>query len=158
MSNRANIAYHITDQIPSSIKDSNTNHRIVGKVYEDEILITTAEILALYTTPKVLVAAPGAGKVLQFISAVGFLDFNTAAYTTRGILTVKCHTTAVSDPCAAAALVQQADDCYEEINKLSTEVELVVNKPLNLYCDTGNPVVGDSPIRMKVMYRVLDFN
>jgi len=149
---RANIGYHLREQIPGD------NRNLMGKIYEDEITITSAEILALYTTPKELVPAPGANKVLQFESAVGFLDFNTTAYATAGILTVKNYTTAVSDPCDAADLVAQVDDCYLEINKLSTEVELVVNKPLNLYCDTANPTAGDSPIRMKVMYRILDFS
>jgi len=150
----ATVGFNIKNQI------ENDDRERVGDVREQEITITTAEILALFTTSKELVAAPGADKVLQFISAVAFLDFNSVAYTTRGIVTVKTGTagTAVSDPCAAAALVQQADDCYEEINKLSTEVELEPNESLVLACDTGNPLAGDSPIRFKIFYRILDFS
>lgn len=153
--NRANIAYHIKNQIEGD------NRERVGDIIEQEIEITTAEILALYTTPKTLVAAPGSGKVLQFMGAVGFLDFNSVAYTTRGIVTVKYTDgsgTAVSDAVAAAALVQQEDDCYEEFAKTSAETELTANAALVLACDTGNPLAGDSPIRMKVFYRILDFN
>jgi len=152
--NRANLAWNIENQI------TDTEGKFAGKIYEKEVTISSAEILALYTTPKELVAAPGTNMVLQFVSAVAFLDFNATAYTTRGIVTVKTGTalTAVSDPCAAAALVQQADDCYEEINKLSTEVELEPNESLVLTCDTGNPIAGDSPLRIKTMYRILDFS
>jgi len=153
--NESNLGFNIKSQVEGD------DHERVGDVREVEITLTTAEILALYTTPKTLVAAPGANKVAQFMGAVGFLDFNTAAYTTRGILTVKYTDgsgTAVSDAVAAAALVQQADDCYEEFAKVSVEAELAVNAALVLACDTGNPVVGDSPIRIKVFYRILDFS
>jgi hypothetical protein len=153
--NRSNVSYYLQNQIASGDKE------LTGKVIEKEVEISSAEILALYTTPKTLVAAPGAGKVLQFMGAVGFLDFNSAAYTTRGIVTVKYTDgsgTAVSDSVAAAALIQQADDCYEEFAKNTTETELTVNAPLVLTCDTGNPVTGDSPLTIKIFYRVLDFS
>jgi hypothetical protein len=42
--------------------------------------ITNAQALALRATPKTLVAAPGAGKVLEFISLMLFFNY-TAAYT-----------------------------------------------------------------------------
>jgi hypothetical protein len=42
--------------------------------------ITNAQMLALRATPKTLVAAPGAGKVLEFVSLALFFDY-TAAYT-----------------------------------------------------------------------------
>jgi len=45
-----------------------------------EVTITNAQMLALRATPKELVAAPAAGKVLEFVSAVLIFD-RTAAYT-----------------------------------------------------------------------------
>jgi hypothetical protein len=45
-----------------------------------EVEITNAEMLALRATPKTLVAAPGAGKVLEFLSIYLFFDY-TAVYT-----------------------------------------------------------------------------
>ncbi|UCF48291.1 MAG: hypothetical protein JSU89_14165, partial [Myxococcales bacterium] len=44
-----------------------------------EVEVTSAEILALNSTPKTLVPAPGAGKVLEFISAILILDYESAA-------------------------------------------------------------------------------
>src|SRR5688572_10185170 len=46
-----------------------------------EVALTSAEILALRATPKTLVAAPGAGKVLEFISAHLYLDATATGYT-----------------------------------------------------------------------------
>lgn len=45
-----------------------------------EVALTNAEMLALRAAPKTLVAAPGAGKMIQFISAVLLFDY-TGAYT-----------------------------------------------------------------------------
>lgn len=45
-----------------------------------EVSISNTEALALRATPKTLVAAPGAGKVLEFVSVQLYFDF-TAAYT-----------------------------------------------------------------------------
>jgi hypothetical protein len=152
---RASIQYHLEEQVEGD------NRKRVGDVREQEITLTTAEILALFTTPKELVEAPGANKVIQFMGAVGFLDFNSAAYTTRGILTVKevdGSGTAVSDAMAANVLVQLSADGYAEFAKLSAEATLLANVALVLTCDTGNPVVGDSPIRIKIFYRILDFS
>jgi len=149
---RSNMAYHIINQVPD--KDNVK----AGVVQTKLVTVTTAEILALYTTPKELVPAPGANKVLEFCGAVLFLDFNSAAYATYGILTVKQGTAAVSDAVAAAALCNQADDCYEQCFPLAVETELTANSALNLYCDTGNPVTGDSPIYVSISYIIHDFN
>jgi len=153
--NRANLSYHIQNQIADA--DGIT----AGNILEKEVSLTSTEILALYDSPKELVAAPGSGKVLQFAGAVGFLDFNSTAYDTAGILTIKYTDgsgTAVSDAVAAAALCNQADDCYEEFAKTSAETELTANAALVLTCDTANPASGDSPMKIKIFYRVLDFN
>lgn len=44
------------------------------------VQLTNAQVLALRATPITIVAAPGAGYILEFVSGVGFLDY-TAAYT-----------------------------------------------------------------------------
>lgn len=46
-----------------------------------EVALTNAEIKALRAAPKTLVAAPGAGKTLEFISAVLYLDYGSNGLT-----------------------------------------------------------------------------
>lgn len=48
------------------------------------VSLTNSEIKNLRATPKTLVAAPGAGKVLQFLSAVLIHDYATAAFDSTG--------------------------------------------------------------------------
>lgn len=52
----------------------------VAIVQYAEVSLTNAQILAIRATPIEMVAAPGAGKVLEFISASLFFDY-TGAYT-----------------------------------------------------------------------------
>lgn len=51
-----------------------------GSIQYAEVSITNTEALALRATPKELVAAPGAGKVLEFLSCTILFDY-TGAYT-----------------------------------------------------------------------------
>lgn len=118
--------------------------------------IPTAEVLAANTTPVEIIPAPGAGYVIEFISAVMILDYNTAAYAASRT----CHFeyasggTTVSDTVAAAAFTNQSDDCIEVCQALSAEVELTANSGIYWALDTGDETTGDSPVRIKVAYRV----
>lgn len=122
------------------------------------VQLTSAEILALFTTQKVLVEAPGPGKVLEFVSMVSFLDHGGTDYATRGDLTVKLYTTAVGAVIAKEDLVNASADAYNVTQVLSADVVLLANKALNLTCATGNPVTGNGILTCHVAYRVHDFN
>lgn len=45
-----------------------------------EVSLSSSDILALRATPKTLVAAPGSGKILQFLGATLLLDATATAY------------------------------------------------------------------------------
>jgi hypothetical protein len=51
-----------------------------GAVQYTEVSLTNTNMLALRATPITVVAAPGAGRILEFVSGVLFFDY-TAAYT-----------------------------------------------------------------------------
>ncbi len=54
----------------------------VASVHENTVLtLTNAQVLALPTTPVNIIAAPGAGFVIQVIRATGVLDASAGAYT-----------------------------------------------------------------------------
>jgi len=152
--NRGNMPYHIKNQIQDADGDT------AGVVLCREVRITSAEILALYTTAKELVAAPGVGKVLEFVAAVFFIDYGSATYASNGNLKVHLGTTgtAVSNQLDAADLVQKTADTYVRLPvKDDEETVLQDNENLELRCGTGNPDTGNSPIIVKVMYRIHDF-
>ncbi|MHA1961904.1 MAG: hypothetical protein ACW99U_16980 [Candidatus Thorarchaeota archaeon] len=151
---RANLHYHIEEQIEGDDK------KRVGDIRTIEIELTAAEIIAMYTTPKTLIAAPGAGKVIEFISAVGFLDHGGTDFADGGAVVIQTITgnTALSDSVAAATLINVSADAYVIFQALSAEVATNLNDGLELTNATQVFSTGNGVLRLKVTYRIHDFN
>ncbi|MDO9580390.1 MAG: hypothetical protein Q7J06_07460 [Bacteroidales bacterium] len=125
-----------------------------------EVEISSAEILALFTTPKALVAAPGAGKVLEFISLLLAYDYLTTVYTIGTATNLQVKYTdaagaAVSTTQAVTGMIDQATDQLRSLDKLEASVTPVVNAALVLTLAVANPTLGVGTIHVKVVYRVL---
>lgn len=126
------------------------------------VAITNAEMLALRATPKTLVAAPGAGYFLEFISAVMLFDY-TGAYTeTADNMAVKLGDgsgTAVSETIEATGFVDSTADIMIPV-KPATSAAITKangeNKALVLH-NTGDGEYGGgnaaNVMRVKVSYR-----
>ena len=132
----------------------------VVPVRYETVRLTSAEILAMYTTPKELVAAPGPGRVLEFLSAVFFLDHGGTDYAAGGAAVVQTVTgnTAVSDAVAAGTLINASADAYVVAQALSTEVALDVNQGFELTNASAVHTTGDGILIVNVAYRIHDFN
>jgi hypothetical protein len=131
----------------------------VSTVQYAEVEISSSEILALFTTPKTLVAAPGAGKVLEFISLLLAYDYGTVAYTigTATNLQVKytdASGAAVSTTQAVTGFIDQVTDQLRALDKLEASVTPVDNAALVLTLAAANVTAGDGVIHAKVAYRV----
>jgi len=121
-----------------------------------EVSLTSAEILALNTTAKQLVAAPGSAYVNEFLSAVLFLDYGTATYATNGDITVRetnAAGTALSDTVAEADFLFKTTDFIRVVQALSADTVLLANKALVLSVATGDPATGDGTVTVHVSYR-----
>jgi len=125
-----------------------------------EVTVSSAEILALNATPKTLVAAPGAGKVLEFISATAILDYNSAAYAGIGatedlvIRFTDASGAIVSTTLETTGFLDQTADQLRTHKAIVTDLVPVANSPLVLHLLNGEVTTGNSPIRYKVAYRV----
>jgi len=152
--NRANLVYNIKNQIADGNKD------YAGRIYERIVEIPVAEVLTLFSAPVVIVPAPGAGKVIEFISAVLFLDFGTTQYITAGNLRFHMATTGtiVSDQIDTGDFMDEEADTYRVVQALSQDISLEDNEALTLMCKTADPTAGDSPISVRVSYRIHDFS
>lgn len=139
------------------------NSGIAGSIQYAEVSLTNAEMLALRATPKTLVAAPGSGKVLEFVSAVLLFDY-TGAYTeTADNMAVKYTDGSgaiVSETIEATGFV---DATADTMTTAIAKADVIVaksgseNKALVLH-NTGDGEYGGgnaaNAIRVKVAYRL----
>jgi len=138
-----------------------------AKLAEDTIqtvtvTISTAELLALATTPKELVAAPGADKVVQFLGAELVLNYAGVAYTESGDnMAVKFENAAgvaVSDTIECTGFIDATADTLT--NAVAVKDAIVaasgcVNKALVMDNVGNNFAAGTSPVDVIVAYKVV---
>ena len=130
--------------------------------------ITNAQIKALRAAPKELVAAPGANKFIEFISAWLFLDYGSNVLTeSDDNLAVKFTDgsgAAVSQTVEATGFIDQAADtltnALPKIDAIVAAAAGAVNKALVLH-NTGDGEYGgnagaDTVMKVKITYRIHD--
>lgn len=119
-----------------------------------EVEITSAEILALNGSPKLLV--PGReGYVVQFKSMVAILDHGGTDYATQGDLVVRTDSTntVLSDTIAGADLLLGAADGVRVVQALSADEQLDPDEGLELFVPTGDPTAGNGVLRVIVAHK-----
>jgi len=130
-----------------------------------EVALTNAEIKALRATPKTLVAAPGAGKMLEFVSAALFHDYGSNVLTettdNMAIRYTDGSGTVISEAIESGGFVDAAADTFTTARpKLDGNVTKAngENAALVLH-NTGDGEFGgnagnDTVWRVKIAYRV----
>jgi len=127
-----------------------------------EIVGTAAGDVA-HADGAILVAAPGTGYTLQFISAVLIYDHDTADYTGGGNDTVinvgvtgtqVAHTTAIA---AAAMWTASADSITQVVELSASDQALVDNNVISLFAGTAptQPGTAAGVLRCYVTYNVI---
>jgi len=128
------------------------------------VTVTSAEVLLLATTPKELVAAPGAGKILLFEGCHIQLDYNSVAYTESADNLVVAYTN------AAGVVVSQiiemtgfitltADSSTRGFAAINPIVANTGNENQALVLDNNNANfggAGDSPLIIDTFYKVIN--
>lgn len=135
-----------------------SNRVVYGKTFYKEVSITAAEMLALRASPKTLVAAPGAGRVLEFLGAIFIYDYVAAFTETADNIAIRetdGSGTVVSLTLETTGLLDATADKMSTIKPLATDVLMLANKPLVLH-NTGDGEFGGtgSPCRVKIAYKV----
>lgn len=129
-----------------------------------DVVVSSAQILALNATPKQLVAAPGANKVLLFDRAVFFYDYNSAAY--AGVAAGENWNIKYENASGLAVGFLETDgfltleaDAYRVVECGATDGTLLnsyaplVNKALVLHQLSDEITTGDSPVAVRVFYK-----
>ncbi len=122
-----------------------------------DVTISSAEMLALFTTQKVLVPAPGAGKCIIVESVYSTIDYNSAAYAIAGSDTMNILYSGGSTVCQLTeAYLEAAADARQAQRALTTAVTPLVNTAVTAKMSTTNPTTGNSAVKIRVYYRIVD--
>ncbi len=130
-----------------------------------EASFTSAQIKALRASPQTIVSAPGAGKVIEFVSATLFLDYGS------NVLTESADNLAVRFNNGSGVIVSEAIETTGFLDQSADTVTVAVaktdaitaksgaeNLPLVLHNtgdgEFGGNAAGDTVLRVKVVYRV----
>lgn len=155
------------DTVEDTIDFSTNGIQIATNVkqYTKSVTVGVANIVGTdagdlgHTAGVELVAAPGAGYVLQFISAILVYDFGVAAYTGAGSndLVIRHDTTAVSSAIADADLLLATADKIVQVQALSAaDIALVANKNINLKSSAvTQPGTAAGVIDVHITYNVI---
>lgn len=156
----------IIDQVNTNTTDITTINSYettnVSPIYTVEVTLTATQIVGTaagdigHANGAILVDAPGAGKALEFISAVIIYDYDKAAYTggnNDGIIRVG--STAVTTALTDGNYVKATSDRVYRLGAIATEVSLSSNATINLAGTAfTQPGTADGILRIQVLYRV----
>ena len=133
--------------------------RSTSPIQYKTIKLTSAEILLLNSVPKVLVAAPGVNRAIEFVSAVLHLDYGSADYASYGTLEIRTttNTSILSGTLATGELLYASADKIAVMIPVSTGIGLDINDGIELDVPDGVPTAGDSTLTVIVGYRVHSF-
>lgn len=125
------------------------------------VTVSTAQVKLLNTTPVTLVEAPGAGKALILDEATFLLDYATTKY--DGIaegedLNIRYTngSGALVATVEATGFLDQEADTLRHVKAATSDFAPAANAALVLYMATGNIAMGDSPLKVRVRYHVVD--
>jgi hypothetical protein len=154
--------YAVTDEYMIERSTGSAWESVGSATRSVEVALTANEIKALRATPKTLVAAPGAGLLLEFVGAVLLLDATATAFVeSTANLSVRYENTtgakASEDIEATGFIDQTADTMTTARPKLDVIVAKTgcENKALVLHnLGAGEYTTGTGTMRVKISYRV----
>lgn len=128
-----------------------------GGVKYVKVTMSSAEILAAFTTPKTLISAPGAGKFINVLSAAFRLNFNSAAYATNTTLRLEMGS---FSPIVATNTILASTTVDFIVASPTQTLEVSgspdwVNVALKAKVLTGNPTAGNSTLDFYISYNIL---
>ena len=139
---------------------ASVNALYVSEILKTNRVLTSAEILALNTTPIELIAAPGAGKMIQLISYAAFLDFNSVAYATNLAFRIIYAGSSEVIVQANSSFINATGDANLLLSPLEAQTQAAedqMNKAVQAFINTGDPTAGNSDIKTQILYTIVDF-
>lgn len=143
--------------LEGAVAQANSNNGCVC-LQEASLTIASADVLQLNSTPLTIVAAQGAGTLIEVISASASIDFNTTAYTTNTPLQLSLGGDAILGQIGTnflASTVSKTTSSFTRQSATAGQTQSLENNALIVTNSVGDPAAGDSDITVYVLYRVI---
>lgn len=127
-----------------------------GSLQSATVTLSAAEILDLNSTPKQIIAAPGANKVISVHRAFLIYTFVTSAYATNTTLRIYWNGVSTTPVGYNNLLLVTENRHYTSVGNTLAGAFDASNKALMVEVQTGNPTGGDSTIKIIVEYSIID--
>ena len=131
----------------------NTVKNLFEVSYADvTIEISSAELKALLSTPKTLIAAPGVGKVIDVYSIFAYMDVGGVAYNFGDPVQVLMGASVWAN--IPTAIVNSAVDAAAHFQK--QELACPINTAVVLQAQGSNATVGTGIMKINLRYRTIE--
>lgn len=130
-------------------------------VFTDKVSLSSAQILALNATPQGLVAAPGAGKVIQPLFYLINYTYGTITYATNTNMRFYYQGIPTLGVVSNSMLTRTASYMMRQTSASTTAFafDLAGNNPTNkalvVDVETGNPTAGDGIVDIYITYAII---
>jgi len=115
-----------------------------------KVTLSSAQILASNTTPIELIAAPGAGYMIDVLSLVFKFNYNSIAYATNTSMKPRYDTSLT--PFSSFDI---SSGVSYIIKDETFTVNILENKSVEIFTDSGDPTAGNSTIDIYLTYRIV---
>lgn len=117
--------------------------------YYNEINVSSAELLTIFSSPVTILPSPGAGKYYDFKIYAEY-NYETAAYDLSNVRLVDNNILQISP---TIPINQTSDRVVVYYGLFNTSI---VNSSIRLY-GSSNPTVGDGTVKIKIWYNIVNF-
>lgn len=129
-----------------------------ANVVTKKVTLSSAQLLALFTTPIELIAAPGAGKAIEVMSVIGRMNFLTAAYATHtelDVIDATLGTVLFKDTSTILAATSTKVAQIEPSIASNAANLITANGAVQAKIAVGDPVTGAGSVDLYVTYKVV---
>lgn len=118
--------------------------------YYTELVLTDTQVKALHATPQTVVAAAGSGTFIMPVQIIVSMAFNSVAYATHTSMRLL-----MDDNNGLEIFDLSQANNWIKVTPFAFEHDVFTNQALKVTVNAGNPTAGNSPVKVKVWYKVV---
>jgi hypothetical protein len=127
-----------------------------GLILHKKVSLAAVQITNGNSVPVSLIAAPGAGKVIEVVSAMFNFQYGTTAFDSGSATFELITNTATTEQFRSAGILNGTSNVFRKLDQISsTTTQIVANEPLNFALTGADATVGDSTMDLYINYRII---